>query len=313
MKVLFISSGNSIHGISPLVKRQGESLSKAGIEIFFFTIKGKGFIGYLSNLWRLKKILKEIIPDIIHAHYAMSAFLATLAGCRPLIVSLMGSDVKRSALVRSLIKLHTKTLWCQTIVKSVDMRKSLKLNNIEVIPNGIDISIFYPIDKQTCLDKLGWSKEKRHLLFGGDPSRAEKNYSLALKAFLALKDDRVEIHALINVPSEIIPLWINASDVVLLTSFWEGSPNVIKEAMACNCPAVSTNVGDVEHLFQKVPGYFIAGFTTEDLTRNIKEALDFAYKFNKTNGRQKIIDLGLDSEKIAFRIIEVYKEAIRIK
>ena len=94
MKILFISSGNSVNGISPITKNQGVSLENAGISLEYYTIKGRGPRGYLNNVKPLKKLLKEQTYDVVHAHYAFSAFVATLAGAKPLVVSLMGSDVK---------------------------------------------------------------------------------------------------------------------------------------------------------------------------------------------------------------------------
>lgn len=93
MKVLFVSSGNSEFGISPIIKNQGESLKQNGIDLYYFTIKGKGIKGYLKNIPILKKYLKNHNYDIIHAHYSLSAIVATLSGAKPLVVSLMGSDI----------------------------------------------------------------------------------------------------------------------------------------------------------------------------------------------------------------------------
>ena len=94
MKLLFVSSGNSKNGISTIIKNQGVSLKNQDIELDFFTIEGKGIKGYLKSIPYLKKQLKENKYDIVHAHYSLSAFTASLAGAKPLIVSLMGSDVK---------------------------------------------------------------------------------------------------------------------------------------------------------------------------------------------------------------------------
>ncbi len=93
MKVLFVSSGNSEIGISPIIKNQGESLKQNGIDLYYFTIKGKGINGYLKNIPILKKYLKYHNYDIIHAHYSLLAIVATLSGAKPLVVSLMGSDI----------------------------------------------------------------------------------------------------------------------------------------------------------------------------------------------------------------------------
>jgi len=310
MKILFISSGNSKEGISPIVKRQGESLIKQGLEIQFFTIIGKGFNGYLGNLKRLKDSIKEICPDIIHAHYSLSAYLATLARAKPLVVSLMGSDVKSSRLARIVTYVLSMIYWRHIIVKSEDMQKNMKIASLTVIPNGVDMDIFTPLDKMDSQNKIGWDINKQHILFAANPSRPEKNYILANEAFILLNDKQAELHSLSSVPNGQVPIWINAADVVILTSLWEGSPNVIKEAMACNRPIVATNVGDIAWLFGDTEGCYLTLFDPKDVAEKIQHALQFSRSKGKTNGRQRIEALGLDSVTIANKIIDVYKKTI---
>ena len=96
MRVLFVSSGNSVKGISPIIKNQGDSLVDMGVDLTYFTIKGKGFKGYSNSVFKLKKVLNKNEYDIIHAHYSLSAIVASFAGAKPLVVSLMGSDVKHN-------------------------------------------------------------------------------------------------------------------------------------------------------------------------------------------------------------------------
>ena len=79
MKVLFVSSGNSDIGISPLIKAQGDSLESLGIKVDYFLINGKGLVGYLKNIPRLKSILKKYNYDIVHAHFSLSGMVASLA------------------------------------------------------------------------------------------------------------------------------------------------------------------------------------------------------------------------------------------
>ena len=103
---------------------------------------------------------------------------------------------------------------------------------------------------------------------------------------------------------------MNASDIVVLTSLREGSPNVIKEAMACNCPVVATDVGDIAWLFGNEPGHFLSGFDPQDVATKLNMALEFSEEYGRTSGRNRIIELGLDSESVARRIVGVYEEAM---
>jgi teichuronic acid biosynthesis glycosyltransferase TuaC len=308
MKVLFVSSGNSQFGISPIVKRQGDSLLSYGIDVHYFRIVGKGLIGYLSNLKALKSLIRKINPEIVHAHYSLSAFLTTLARPNHLVVSLMGSDVKSTGISKLIIKIFSKYSWDHTIVKSIDMKKTLGLRNPSVIPNGIDINAFFSLSKTECRIILDWCQSAKHVLFAASPSRPVKNFDLAKKSFnlLKLTTEDLILHTLENVPPKEVPIWLNAADLILLTSLWEGSPNIIKEAMTCNCPIVATDVGDVSLLFGKEPGHYLTSFDPEDVAKKLKMALDFSEYAGRTNGRERIMNLKLDSDSIAHRIIEVY-------
>lgn len=311
MRVIFVSSGNSLNGLSPIVKNQGDSISKEGAEVFFFTIKGNGIIGYLSNLKRLRNYLKEVNPDIVHAHYSLSAIVATFAGAKPIVVSLMGSDVKAKSWHKFIIFIFYRVFWSQTIIKSEDMKKSLGFKKVIIIPNGVNVEKFKPIDKIQCIRELFWSENKTHILFAANPDRFEKNFPLAQKSVSQLNNSNIELHHLNNIDQNLIPIYFNAADVILLTSLWEGSPNVVKEAMACNCPVVATDVGDIRWLFGNEPGYFISDFSAADTASKITDALDFANKYRKTNGRQRIFHLGLDSSTVAKKIINIYLRNIK--
>lgn len=307
MKVLFVSSGNSKRGISPIVKAQGDSLENLGIRIDYFTIIGHGLIGYLKNVPRLRRSIKQGKYDLVHAHFSLSGIVATLSGACPLVVSLMGSDVKRSGLWRRVLRFFIKKMWSATIVKSDDMKKSLGLDCVHVIPNGVDLNEFRPLDKYQCRAKLGWNVDKDIVLFAADPSRFEKNYPLAEHSVRGLKDDNVEMRVVHHVDHNTMPEYINASDIVLLTSFWEGSPNVVKEAMACNKKVVTTDVGDVRYLLDGVPGSFIVQSNPESVIHGVMQAIKCE---DSSSGRERLMKLGLDSNSVSDRIVRLYQDII---
>ena len=312
MKVLFVSSGNSKYGISPIIKSQGESLICQDIQLEFFTINGKGFQSYFRHIFKLRKFLRTNNFDVVHAHYSLSAYVASLAGSKPLIVSLMGSDVKSNGFIKFIIHfLNFLFDWKQVIVKSQDMEKGMGIKNSKVIPNGVNIDLFKPAEKFLSQEQLVWDRSKKHILFAANPNRPEKNFSLASEAFSLIIDSNIELHVLENIPQNEIPVWLNASDVILLTSLWEGSPNVIKEAMACNRPIVATDVGDIRWLFGNEPGHFISKFESEELQAKINLALNYSGSTKNTKGRDRIISLGLDSENVAQKIVAIYTDCIK--
>lgn len=305
MKVLFISSGNGINGISPIIKNQGESLKKAGVQIEYFLIIGKGPFSYIKHIFTLRKYIKSKDYDLFHAHYLISSITATFSGCRPLIVSLMGSDTKSGLFWKIIIKLFAFLYWKRVIVKSNSMKRDISIKKAKIIPNGVELDLVRP-------SNINDKSLQKTILFGSNPNRYVKNYSLAEKAMARLKTNNVYLKVVHSVTHKQIIEEINMSAVLLLTSHWEGSPNIIKEAMACNCPIVSTDVGDVRWLFGEEPGHFLTSPNPDEVAEKILLALDFAENHGRTNGRERLKKLGLDAETIALKITNVYQETLDI-
>lgn len=311
MRVLFVSSGNASKTgeAGVIVKAQGESLSDIGIDVEYFGIVGSGIKGYLKNVKKLRRFLKNKKYDVIHAHYSLSGFCASLAGAKPLVVSLMGSDVMASNSFSKLIEFCSKFIWKATIIKSVAMNK-LKLSNVQVVPNGVNLGLFKFNEKLNYKVELDLDIEKKYILFVANPGRQEKNYQLALNAVSELNSDNVALIPVYNVPHSDIVKYMFAADVLVFTSLWEGSPNVIKEAMACNCPIVSVDVGDVKDVIEGVENCYLVDYDA----KNIAEKLNRVLKNGKrSNGREKILKMGLDSESVANRIVEIYKDVLELK
>lgn len=305
MRVLFVSSGNSASGITSTVKNQGNSLRENGVEVDFFTVKNKGVKGYLKTIPKLNKVLKEKEYDIVHAHYAMCGFLVSLSRAKNIVVSLMGNDVLEKWHFKYINFLFYIFSWKRVIVKSKGLaEKSFGIKTF-VIPNGIDLKSFIPIPRKKALEVSGWSNEKKNILFGSNPDRPEKNFSLAEKAIGLIEEVDYEVHFLKNIPHEKVNSYYNSADVVILTSLWEGSPNVIKEAMACNIPIVTVNVGDVIDVIGNTEGCYVVEKDETKLARKIEEALSFG---KKTDGRSNVLDL--DRDIVAKRIINIYKSIL---
>jgi glycosyltransferase involved in cell wall biosynthesis len=178
-------------------------------------------------------------------------------------------------------------------------------NKTSIIPCGVNIDIFQPIDKLEARKILGLIPDERIVLFSSEFDVPVKNYPLAKAA--CAKFDNIKLIELKNFTREQVNLLLNACDLLLLTSIREGSPQVVKEAMACNCPIVSTDVGDVRNNIQDLQGCYIASFDPVDVAEKIK----LAFNADRTGGRKRLIDLGLDSVSTALRIIELYKNILK--
>jgi len=320
MKVLFIRSSNG--GKEPISDRQANSLIEKGIELNVFPIKGKGFFGYIGNIIPLRGKIDRESPDIVHAHYGLSGILALLANHKKkLIVSFMGDDILGSNDSNGSITLLSKWMariniflankfYDYSIVKTEEMLDSINCTNVARIPNGVDLEVYKVIDRQASRGYFNIDNETKLVLFVSNPSRPEKNYKLAEEAIKQLKEEDIMLLCLYEKNQEELVNYYNAADLLILTSFHEGSPNVVKEAMACNCPIVSTDVGDVKWLFGETEGYYITSFDPSDVAKKVKLALEFRKKQLLTKGRERIIELGLDSETISEKIIEVYNKVL---
>ena len=306
MKILFVCSGNK--GISPIVKSQADSLKNKEVELEVFPIIGQGLRGYLKNISKLKKQILIFKPDIIHSHYSFCGIIASLATKKiPIVASLMGSDTHQSKLMKLTIRYFANYRWSKTIVKSEDMKIRLGLNNAVILPNGVDLNLFKLLDKKECRNKLGWDLDKKYILFASNPARPEKNFALAKQTIENLNNDKIELKVVYDVDHKLMLIYLNAADVLLLTSKWEGSPNIVKEAMACNIPVVATEVGDIKFLFGNIEGYYYTNSFPDILAEKINYILDNDIK---PNGHQRIIDLKLDSESIADKLIQLYQELL---
>jgi teichuronic acid biosynthesis glycosyltransferase TuaC len=312
MRILFVRSGNN--GIDSISTNQGESLIAQGVEVYYFNILGKGLRGYLSNVLKLREVAYTLSIDLIHAHYSLSGFLSSLSFTKKqVITSLMGSDVlSADNIPLRLTRFFSKNIWARTIVKSQAMKQQLKINSAIVLPNGVNFDLFKTYDKISALKEIGWNTNSKHILFSSDPERPEKNFKLAERSIEILRKQNseihIEIHFLKNIGHAVAFKFYNAADVLLLTSLTEGSPNVIKEAMACNCPIVSTPVGDVFEIIAYTNGCYLTTYDPVNIADSLKKAIDFG---NRTNGRDNIRHL--ESSKIALKLIKLYEETLKLK
>lgn len=303
MKTLIVCSKNS-GKVASFIMEQVDALNEEGVDTSYFTIERKGWIGYLKSRRLLLKKIKEFNPDIIHAHYGLSGLLANLQRSVPVVTTYHGSDINNNKVFRVsqfVIKLSQHNIFVSH--KNLDKAKVNK--NYSLIPCGIDTTVFYPQDTTSCREKKNMNSSKKYALFSGAFDNKVKNSELALKVVENIKD--CSLLELKGHTREEVALLMNAVDVCVMTSFTEGSPQFIKEAMACNCPIVSVDVGDVKEIIGDTEGCFISSYDEEELTSKLQQSLELGAR---TKGRDRIEELGLDTETIAKRIKEIYCEVI---
>lgn len=306
MKVLFVASGNKAVGrVSAFVQSQYDSLEKEGLDMLLYPVVGHGWKGYLRNFKALRRLILKEKPDVVHAHYSSCGYLAALAAMgqkTKKVVSILGSFPTKSSKLK-FVRFCIDYLWDVTIVKSERTRAQLD-RDLPVIPNGVDLDLFPLIDQEEAKEKVGFSKDGKYVIFVSNPSRPEKQYGLAKAAVEQMKDDSVHLIPVYNKPHEEIVTYMCAAEVLIMTSESEGSPNVIKEAMACNCPIVVTDVGDVRWVTESVDGTYVSdSFVPAEIAALLRKALAFGAR---TQGRERIIHLGLTSGQVAQKLMKIY-------
>jgi len=298
-KILVVCSENSGR-IAPFIEEQVNALKKIGLQMEIFGVKGKGIRGYLKNWKLLLQHINEFQPDIIHAHYGLSGLLANLQRKVPVVTTYHGSDINDKRIFR-ISKLTIRLSEHNIFVSQKNVDKAKLKKKFSLISCGVDTSVFYPQNQEACRREMKLSKEKKYILFAGAFDNQVKNASLALNVVSTLKN--TELIELKDYTRENVACLMNAVNACLMTSHSEGSPQFIKEAMACNCPVVSVDVGDVKELLEGVKHCYLAKYDIQD----IAEKLNLLFENGeRTNGKEKISNMHLDSTSIARRILEVY-------
>jgi len=283
---------------------QAHSLQELGYQLEFFLISGKGTWPYLRHVCKLIfRVWREPKPWLIHAHFVWSGLVAVLQLRVPVVVTFHGCDLNVPKL-RKISDKVVRRLSRYSIVVNEAMLPYLSGGKKAWVPCGIDTSLFSLCNKQSARERLGLDPEKRIILFSSTFDRIEKNYHLAAQAIdlLNFEVDVLEFSGYSRIDSSLL---YSAVDCLLLTSIREGSPQVIKEAMACGCPIVSTDVGDVSWLLGDTVNCFVSSFEPQDVAHKLVLVLSNG---ERTNGRERIMELGLDLSSIALRIERVYRE-----
>ena len=308
------------------VKEQVDALQREGVKVDVLFINARrNKLSYISGIIQFLRKCQGNRYDLIHAQHTFCAAIALLQRKMPVILTFHEGEVSATLKMklRGIIRKPYKFLVCsfnlkKLIIKLVDevifvashQKNLFGTNKGVVIPCGIDFNLFRPIPAKLARSELGLSNDRKVVLFPSSPKTIGKRFNMAKEAVRIVKNTGVDVEliALNNIPHKEVPLYMNASDVMLFTSDYEASPMVIKEAMACNTSIVSTDVGDTKWVIGDTEGYSISQKDPEDIALKIKMALDYG---RRTEGRERIVELGLELQQIARKIINVYEETQR--
>lgn len=303
------------------IKRQVESLLALGLRCDVLFIRG-----YVSPLAYGLAALKLAAWSggrrrryrLVHAHSGEAALAGAFYRGSPLLVSYLGDDLLGTPQANGDVPLHSRLrrgvfrqharLADHTITKTREMERVLpravRPRNA-VLPNGVEMGLFRPMDREAARHRLEWSPSERVALFAGNPNVPRKRYWLAREAIeearASVPDLRLEVAS--GVSPDLIPVLMNAADCLLLTSSIEGSPNVVKEALMCNLPVVATRVGDVAELLDGVKPSYVCNACSESLSAGLVDCLR---QPRRSNGRER--SAHLDSHAVAQRLLRIYEQ-----
>lgn len=291
------------------VEEQVKSLRKEGIDIDVFFVNGiKGKINYLWGIFRLWGKLLNNRYDLIHAHYVFSGIVARFQFLYPVVLTHHGSQVFQGWQA-PLCRL-VSPFMDSVIVVSNEMREKGRLPKSHVIPCGIDFELFQPTPIEQARKELNLPLNKKLILFCGEYFRPIKRYDIVLQAMSVLKQKEPESELVLVTKKPLfeVPKYMSACDALVLVSDGEGSPMVIKEAMACNLPVVAVPAGDIPEVIGNTEGCYICSQDPVD----VAEKLDLAiHGEGRTDGRNKIRHMEIGS--ISRQIISIYESVLREK
>ena len=331
MKILIIGRYKQQfpQNLLPFVLEQGESLRALGCEIAYFAVKGN----YLLAVRHLKKKIREYHPDIVHAHYGLSAITAELQSLVPVVTTFHNGETLNIG-VNILTSLFSKRAK-HVIYVAQHIRDLVwfKAKNYSIIPCGVNLDDCRLIDQQEARLTLGMLPDVKYILFGGGFDNLRKNYTLLRDAVQQIEGQEwtpvdggercgnIVCLEMKGLSREECVLRMNACDLFALPSHSEGSPQALKEAMACNCPILATDVADVRTLLGDLSGHYILRNPRKTHERwdgdtnslnDMVTLLNDALKYNaRTMGRNRIIELGLSNEQVAKRLLEIYNQVLK--
>lgn len=234
-----------VHGI--FVAEQVRSLEDRGHRVHLLHLEGPGrWSRYLAGMVRVRQAMGRCRPDIIHAHYGFSGVVATTQARVPVVTTFHGSDVLIPWQRR--ISAWAARRSAANIYVAAEQIPRMPGGRSHLLPCGVDLELFRPVPQIQARRELGIPLDRTVLLFAGAFSNAVKNVELLRAALACGSDLEVELREMSGVSRPDVPRLMSAVDLLVLTSHHEGSPMVVKEAVAVGLPVVAVPVGDVTEL-----------------------------------------------------------------
>ena len=308
-------------GYAVFVRTQIESLRRVGVDVDVLLIEGRNRkLMYAKAMYELRRRLAATPYDLVHAHYSYAGVVARTQSRVPVVVTYHGDDLlgtvdeggRTTTFSRAVVAAGKvlAELVDAVIVQTDVMARVLRRPDVHVIPHEVDLDVFRPLDRREARAALGLDPTKRYVLFAAPPHIPVKRFPLARDAVERLRerDSSVELLVVYRESQERLALHMNACDALVFPSFQEGSPNIVKQALACNLPIVATDVGDVRELFGDTPGCVLSEPDAEAFAQRLEEMLA---RRERTQGRERVRHL--DAPRVANRVTHVYERVLEAR
>lgn len=308
MNVLLVHSGNAVtnsHDYT-FVNEQGEALRKNEVNVYYYAVRGKGVKGYLSSFSGLKKAIKTNKVDLVHAHYGLCGALAVLQRRVPVVITFHNGETLtfKGKLISSAAAWLSK--YNIFVAQHIHDKLFKVPKEYSIIPCGIDLKLLPLVNKEEAIKTMGLRTDVPNIMFGGSFSNARKNYPLAKEA-LELLPYEVNLIEMKGFSRAEVDLLLCGCDLFLMPTKSEGSPQVVKEALACNCPIVATGVADIPELLSGVSNCYTTGFDASEIANRVDTIIKSG---QRSNGRDKVISMNLDNPLVAKRIKMIYEKVL---
>lgn len=317
IRVLAVIPGDGLGASFVFVRRQLRSLERIGVEVHEIYLRSRASPTSLIRTWRqLKREIAEFRPHILHSHYGtVTSFLCAMTEGAPLVITFRGSDLVPHPSAGWLRGQFTTVLSQFSVLRarrvicvSCQLRDRLWWGKRKavVLPSGVNLKLFCPMPIQEARAVLGWDLSERIVLFCGGTEPAAKGLGL-IRAAMNYAVQSIGPIRLFNLDGtlapETIPLYLNAADCLAFASFREGSPNIIKEAIACNLPIVSVEVGDVS---ERLAGIYPSQIVRRDAIEFGAALVEVLKTRKRTNGLERVAEYS--EEAVASVLRSVYEE-----
>lgn len=307
---------------APFVVRQVEYLRAQGVEVEVFHFRGRGNpLNYWRAALEFREVQQKFKPDIIHAQWGQSVIPA-LPKKHPLVITYRGDDLEgvvnsqgkyglKSSLLKRVGK-YVSRFADHIILVSPHLKEKLNVEvPITIIPSGLELHRMPRMSKQEAKAQLGLPADKKIILFPNNPQDPRKNLAL-VEAVLDLLSEEEKKDLLLlkkfGISHDQILLHQRAADFLIFTSLHEGSPNVVKEALANDVAVIGVPVGDLPYRLPKIPGCFLApSYDPQDLAKAFRQALQ--YDYSNYNLRPYIEDLAEDKQ--VEKLMGIYKSLLK--